>query len=166
MRKLILALATVLAVAISAVPAHAHPPTSASGDWTYVPTVIEIVKVAGQNTFIYGEDVGEWHGTFEGTSTEQFILVNHARAGFNNYAGVIQFTGTVADSDGTLRSGTMVIHTHGRQDPGTLEPSPNLWEGSWVIVSGTGDLADLHGRGTFTGPSLDLDYAGQIHFRP
>lgn len=149
----------VCALAVSAIPAGAEPPTPASGDWTYVPFDVEIVKVAGQNTFIEGKDTGTWTGTFTGTSTEEFILVNHAKAGFNYYSGVIEFTGTVQG-----QSGTMVIRTNGKQDPGTVVPGPGLWEGSWVIVSGTGDLVNVHGQGTFTGPSLDLDYSGQIHF--
>jgi len=32
-----------------------------------------------------------------------------------------------------------------------------------VILGGTGELPDLHGHGTWTGPSFDLDYAGEIH---
>ena len=147
------------ALLMGAVPTSAGPPGDASGDWNYLPTVDEVVEGPGQTTFIYGEDIGTWSGTFVGTSTEEFVVVNHAKAGFNFYSGVIEFTGSV---DGHV--GTLTIKTNGKQDPGTVEPGPGLWSGHWVIVGGTGDLANLHGQGTLTGPSLSLDYEGRYHF--
>ncbi len=147
------------ALLMGTVPASAGPPNTASGDWDYVPTSIDVVPGPGQTTFIYGEDTGTWLGTFVGTSTEEFVIVNHAKAGFNFYSGVIEFTGSV---DG--QQGTLTIKTNGKQDPGTVQPGPGLWFGRWVIVGGTGGLANLHGQGTFTGPSLSLDYVGRYHF--
>ena len=159
MKRLLAIPMTVVALMTVAVPASAGRPDTASGDWDYVPTSIEVVPGPGQTTFVYGEDIGTWSGTFVGTSTEEFVIVNHAKAGFNFYSGVIEFTGSV---DG--RVGTLTIKTNGKQDPGTVQPGPGLWFGHWVIVGGTGDLANLHGQGTFNGPSLFLDYDGQYHF--
>lgn len=159
MKRLLSIPLMVCALTLMAAPASAVPPAQASGDWDYVPTAIEVVPGPGQTTFTYGEDDGTWTGTFAGTSTEEFVVVNHAKKGFNFYKGVIEFTGSV---DG--RFGTMTIRTNGKQDPGTVEPGPGLWSGRWVIVGGTGDLVNLHGQGTFSGPSLFLDYEGQYHF--
>ena len=135
--------------------AHATPPTTASGDWTYIVTHEEITREADGNTFIYGEDVGTWTGTFDGTSDETFIVVVH-RSGFMYYKGLLDFTGTV---DG--KSGTLVIRTVGKYDPGTEE-----WSGQWVIISGTDDLANLRGQGTFRGISYAVEYSGKVHFDP
>jgi hypothetical protein len=37
---------------------------------------------------------------------------------------------------------------------------------NWVIISGTGELANLHGQGTFTGSFPVWNYVGQVHFDP
>jgi len=159
MKRLMTIPLLLFALVLTAAPVSAGPPAEANGDWSYVPFGIEVVPGPGQTTFIYGEDTGTWSGTFDGTSTEEFVIVNHANNGFNFYRGVVEFTGSV---DG--RFGTVTIKTNGKQDPGTVAPGPGLWSGHWVIVGGTGDLANLHGHGTFSGPSLFLDYEGQYHF--
>ncbi len=38
--------------------------------------------------------------------------------------------------------------------------------GNWVILGGSGELAGLHGQGTFTTNGLALNYEGEIHFDP
>jgi hypothetical protein len=161
MRRLLLIPPAACLLLLTAVPAAATPPEDVAGDWTYVPTVVELTKVAGQNMFFDGEDIGTWTGAFEGTSTEDFVIVYHGGAGFNYYSGLIEFTGTVNGSD----PGTMIIRTVGTQWSGTPEPTFDVpWNGRWVIISGSEGLANIHGCGTFTGPSLDLDYEGTIHF--
>lgn len=58
---------------------------------------------------------------------------------------------------------------------GSSPDVPTGWEGKWVILSGTGDLANLRGQGTWWGPGYDpanpleygkIDYSGKIHFEP
>jgi len=136
--------------------AYATPSEPASGTWAYTVTHIEDTKVAGGNTFRYGEEIGTWTGTFVGTSFDYFELVVHP-SGFVTCQGQINFEGTVNGD----KSGTMVILFVGKKN---LEI--NLWSGKWVILSGTGDLANLRGKGTWEGPSFNLDYSGQIHFDP
>lgn len=51
---------------------------------------------------------------------------------------------------------------------GTPTPPPTVnttaeWAGHWVIIGGTGGVADLHGQGTFNGPSSSLLDTGQVH---
>lgn len=70
----------------------------------------------------------------------------------------IEFTGEVNGSEGSL-----TMKALGKQDSDTCEPSDATWFGTGVIIGGTGELAGLHGNGTWTGPSFDLDYAGRIH---
>jgi len=150
----IVALLSTLSTAV-----HATPPTTASGDWKYTlkPGFPVITKVADGNTFKYGEEWGTWDGTFVGTSDDVFTVVVHP-SGFVTCQGLIDFDGKVMPMD---KSGTLVIRFVGKKNLTT-----GLWSGEWVILSGTDELASLCGQGTWWGPSLDLDYSGQIHFEP
>ena len=134
---------------------HTTKSEPASGEWTYQVDLLLTTKEANGNTFKYGEETGTWSGTFTGTSFDFFELVAHP-SGFVTCQGLIDFTGTV---NGV--SGTMIIKFIGKKTG-----DPLLWSGTWVIISGTGGLANLRGRGTWWGPSLDLDYSGNIHFDP
>ena len=162
MRRISVLLAVMAVMFVGVIPATAGPKTEASGDWTYIPAITD-VKVAGPNVFLFGTDVGTWTGTFTGTSEEEFVIVCHPKAGFAFYKGEMTFDGTVEDEAG-LHDGTMVIKTRGKQVTDTCDPSPAIWNGRWVIIGGTGGLADVHGHGTFWGGSTDLDYEGQVHF--
>lgn len=136
----------------------------ASGDWTYVPVPAGFtIRTAGNTTFIEGTEVSTFTGTFEGTSSDAFVVVCHQKgseAVTNFVKGTIAFTGTV---DG--RAGELTMGFRGKQESTTCDPSGAIWSGTWVVIGGSGDLTDLHGHGTWTGPSFDLDYTGQIHFR-
>jgi len=40
----------------------------------------------------------------------------------------------------------------------------NNWTGTWRIISGTDELANLHGQGVFwNNYALDIHYEGRIH---
>lgn len=157
MRKTLFVLVLVVALMAMAVPVQATQNVAVSGDWTYVPTIVD-VREEGQNLIIYGRDVGTWTGSFEGTSVERFTVVVHPQ--YNVYEGVILFEGYV---DG--KYGTMMLHTHGKQYPGGLEPGTGGdWVGQWMIMSATDELEGMRGHGTFWGPSLDVDYAGHCFF--
>jgi len=161
MRKILSAALLMCIVALLStlsIPAvHATPPTTASGDWTYTPTIID-ERWADGNLFRYGEEDSVWHGTFEGESDDVFTVVIHP-SGFRNVKGLIYFTGTVPGLTG--ESGSLVIRFVGE---GT--PPPVTWSGEWVILRGTGGLANLRGQGIWWGPPRDVDYLGQIHFEP
>jgi len=159
MRKKLSALLVCLValLPILMIPAvQATPPELASGSRIYEITHIEITKVAGGNTFMRVQEKGTWTGTFEGRARARFEVIVHP-AGFVTLQGQINFEGTVDGKEGTL-----VIKFVGKK---TGEPL--LWHGTWVILSGTGDLAYLHGQGTWGGlGSGYLDYSGKIHFDP
>ena len=147
---------TVALLTMSLIPiVYATSPEPASGKWTYVVHLIEITKTANGNIFKYGEETGTWTGTFEGTSSDYFELVVHPK-GFVTCQGRIDFEGTVNGE-----SGTMIILFVGKKNL-----AAGLWSGKWVIIGGTGGLANLQGRGTWNGPSFNLDYSGMIHFKP
>lgn len=150
-RKILL---TVLSIVLLATPfvsmVYATPPETASGAWTYVPTFTQ--EVRGRNMFRYGEEDSTWTGTFEGTSEDVFTAVIHP-SGVVTVKGLIDFRGIVNGAEGTL----VVRFVGSRVLPGD-------WYGQWVILSGEGDLDNLHGRGTWWGPPTVVDYSGQIHF--
>ena len=166
MKKTFLTLITVFMVlSMLLIAAHAGPPTTAEGLWQYIPT-IEDVKVANGNTFIYTTEVGQWTGTFEGDSTEIGKVVQHS-SGLVSFKGTVSFVGNVGDKSGTLKM--VAVGSKPDRLPGTE------WEGTWVILSGTGDLANLRGHGTWRGPGWDpthptewgnIYYSGEIHFDP
>lgn len=152
MKRLLLVALTTVAVSLSAMPVLAGaPPTDALGTWDYVPD-FEFTKFAGSNSFVSGTDVGTWHGTFEGTSYEEYVAVFHKSHG--TYQGLMEFVGEVDD-----RHGTLIIKTNGS---GPLPPLD--WSGTWVIMSGTDDLANLRGQGTWHGDLPNLTYEGKVHF--
>lgn len=142
--------AMVLMMGVS--PAVASPQINVSGTWEYIPT-FEFTKVAGSNLFVSGTDVGFWDGTFEGESYEEYVAVFHKSHG--TYQGRMEFEGEV---DGKF--GTLTIKTNGS---GPF-PLPVDWSGTWVILSGTGELENLHGQGTWWGDLPNLEYEGKAHF--
>ncbi len=164
MRRMLFALLMICGLVLTPVSAGADEAFDVSGDWTYVPTSIEIIERDGPNVFILGTDIGTWTGSFIGTTTEEFVVVHVPARGINFYYGELVFEGTVVDDNGTVRSGTMMLRTSGKQDPGTVEPGPGIWVGSWTIVDASGGLAGIQGHGAFTGPSLDVDYWGTVSF--
>ena len=138
------------------------------------------VQTVGRNTIITLEETGCFHGTFEGTwvGTERDVIHPDGTVTLQS-SGV--FSGTVNG-----RSGTMVFSYH-------VTISRNGEVTHWVVNQGTGDLAGLHGQGTFQGDaiehgpgcpvsgfdctdcppatgtcddSFDVNYTGQIDFAP
>jgi hypothetical protein len=57
------------------------------------------------------------------------------------------------------KKGSLVILWKGDQ------PKGEDWKGEWTILNGTGELKNLYGRGKWWGPSFNLDYSGEIHFK-
>lgn len=107
----------------------------------------------GPNVFISNTDVGIWKGMLEGTSFENFVVVIHKDHA--TYQGRMTFEGTVDGKEGTL-----VIKTNGS---GPWPPVGD-WSGRWVILSGTDDLSNLRGQGSWWGPLPTLEYDGKVHF--
>ncbi len=161
-RSIVVLLVLAVALALAAVPVSAHPQPNASGTWDYELVGIPEILVDGSTVIIRGQDIGEWHGTFEGFTEEDFVVICYP--GVNLYRGEMTFTGSVEDEWGTWHEGTMVLKTRGTQYSDTCEPSPAEWNGRWVIDGGTGGLADIDGRGTFHGPSFHPLYEGHIEF--
>ena len=163
MKRLLLIPLVLCVLMLGVTAAVAGPPEEASGDWTYVPDLGGLTfRTAGNTTFVYGTEVSTFTGTFVGTSDDEFVVVCHQEGpeSFMNFVKItIDFTGEV---DG--RAGDLTMKATGKPDSTTCDPSGAIWSGKWVVLGGTGELADLHGHGAWMGPSFDLDYTGKIHF--
>ena len=147
-RTAIAFLATLGATVLLAQPVGATSLIPASGTFVDVATSTQ-VRMADGNLIITQTVTQTLTGTFTGTAAQQATTVVHP-TGAANFFGAETCTCTVAGKTGSLVfgfSGTVALD--------------GSFEGEFVIVSGTGDLAHLEGRGTLQSPNI---YTGVIHF--
>jgi hypothetical protein len=143
--------------------AAAAPPTSASGTFTTTSATFNSVRSADGNTIIDLSATLAYTGTFNGTSTLHGHLIFHPN-GSANFRSVETFTGTVNGVPGSV-----TFNVTGTGRPGATAGS-FVYQATQVIVSGTGDLANLHGVLTQVGTVSDTaagpfgTYTGQIRF--
>ena len=132
-------------------PAAQEPVRQAAGMWLYFPygavPGAPAPTVRGGDTFVPSYEEGLWTGTFDGISTEIGQVVAHS-SGSRSFNSTITLEGNVEG-----QSGTLVMEVAGTMALGSTE-----WVGTWVLLSGTGGLADLRGHGDWWGPG----YAGRI----
>jgi hypothetical protein len=141
-------LATLGAAVLLAEPAGATSLVPASGTFVDVVTSTQ-VRMADENLIITQTISQTLMGTFTGTASQRATTVVH-RTGAANFFGAETCTCSVAGKTGSLVIGFS----------GTSAPNGSF-EGQFVIVSGTGGLANLNGRGTIQSPNF---YTGVIHF--
>jgi hypothetical protein len=143
MKKLSIGGVVLLMVAL-AMPVFASTPTEASGNgW-----LTDLIEGADGELIA----VGQWEGTFKGE-------IKHAISG--GRAVKAEFVGSVAGLEGTLEM--LILKVWG-------DSAIAGYHGKWVILSGTGELENLRGQGTFFfdnyNPLPSGPYEGQIHFDP
>ncbi len=151
--------------------AYAGQKVEVHGDFTYTPLGCEKEWWANDNQFLRGcSDEGTWYqdpetwkpGDFLGTSDEVYSVTllsvtDPFEYEYGLYKGRVTFKGEVAGKEGTLE---MLFVG---KSPGNIAE----WSGTWRIISGTGDLADLHGNGEFwSNGMLDVHCEGRVHFAP
>ena len=130
------------------------PAIFAYGKWTYTPIEKDTREIdGGDYLFVLGSEQGIWTGTFTGTSYDAYVAMAHSGVS-HLYYGLIEFESVVVDG----REGSLIISF------GPGEKVEGQWSGEWEVVSGTGELENLHGKGTWWGPSKNLDYEGHLHF--
>ena len=156
----LLALSVMLSMRSRSAPAEA--PTTSSGLWRYKPT-IEQVRVVDSKAFFETSAEGVWTGTFIGASTEAGQVVIDG-SGLWSLSGTISFPQVTVDR----RSGALELSIVGERPNVTAD-----WQGEWVILSGTGDLATLRGQGTWWAPAAPeagewsvAYYGGEVDFEP
>jgi hypothetical protein len=148
-----LALLMLLVVA-PATSVHASPLIMATGTVKAGTYAFTGVRTADGNTFVTGTfDADTFSGTFDGTAPNVFRLILNP-SGLNVQI-FFTFTGTVNGIPGTC-----IIKFQGNGE-GIGMPI----KGTWVILSGTGGLANLHGELSVEGiAGVVLTYTGKIHF--
>jgi len=161
MRKMLLTPLIVCMVALLSVlsmPVHAMKPQYVEGTFDYTFEIMD-QKWADGHWFFTATEYETWQGDFDGTAVSFFRVV-----WFNFPEGPLNVW-LRSDFEGTVmgRKGTLVIQLVG------WRYLPEDWSGQWVIISGTGELANLHGQGTWGGPGFgapgpDIWYSGKIHF--
>jgi hypothetical protein len=167
MKKILMTVAIVVAVVIAAIvvwsvlsTSGSTEPKSVKGSWSY--EIIE-ARPAGAGatlTVVTGTSQGTWTRPFEGTSTSVWKMET-ADSGAGSFEETVSFEGFVEVEPGKRRDGTLeILYVGERQD------RESAFAGTWEIVGGEGELADLRGGGTFTSEpnSYVVDYSGEIHF--
>ena len=161
-RLFLLTLVAVLAL-VGVTGATAAPLTSASGTFTTTSATFNSTRSADGNTIVDLSATLAYTGTFNGTSTLHGHLIFHPN-GSANFHDVETFTGTVNGLPGTV-----TFNLAGTGRPGSTAGS-FVYQATQVIVSGTGDLGNLHGVLTQVGTVPDTaagpvgTYTGEIHF--
>ncbi len=154
----LLALLMLFAVAPAISIVHATSPiiTATGTSYATQPFTLTGERTADGNTFLTGTFVDDvFEGTFVGTASNVFGLVLNP-SGLNVQL-YFTFTGTVNGIPGTC-----IIKFQGNGE-GILMPI----KGTWVILSGTGGLTNLHGTLKVEGiGGTYLNYNGKIHFDP
>ena len=143
-------------LALTPVTAYASPPTEGSGSYEFGNTTILDVRQAGGTMII--KDITEQvlEGDVTGTAIFERTFILHSNGKFNVH-GIVTATAIVGDRSGTY---TQRAVAKGDMTTGTVQ-------GTTVFLSGTGDLANIHGHGTITGVSnVAGTYSGKIHFDP
>lgn len=155
MRRTIVLLAAVTLVAVMFIPAtSAAPPASdqilqraAEGTWSWVNTGWDVWKTTKKGVeHASGTEDGTWTGTFEGTSMDSFAGVFKQSGAFFGLL-TVKFEGAVGELTGTLEIlTTFEVSADDLDAPMT---------GTWMIVSGTDELANLRGDGTWVYEGAD-----------
>ena len=124
-----------------------------AGVWCYLPrprdASYDYLKLIGNSEFISISDVGDWTGTFTGTSEDYGMQISHFTDRIM-YIGVVSFDAVEVDG----KSGGLEMYVSGKK------PDLNSdWRGSWVITLGRGELANLQGHGSWWGPGWYYNYS-------
>jgi hypothetical protein len=163
-KKLFVLLAVIMVLSLMLIPACT--PTAedenAEGVWSYLPAGPPIVDVVGPHTFMTISDAGDWTGTITGSADDFGEVAIHS-SGPWYYNGTVPFDSVTVNG----RMGGLLISVYGSRPNADAE-----WDGTWIIISGKGDLAGLRGHGTWEGPGWQGDpevpgvvnYSGSIRF--
>ena len=167
----VLLIAVLLAALLSApsLSAYAEPQITVAGSWDYQGQPWVDQRWADGNYFVRFADCGTWTGGLVGDVCDAGRMVFHSSGSvFGKYT--VWFEGQAWDeSTGAfLGEGTLEISFVGTG----LDEELGM-QGTWVILGGTGGLANLRGQGTWWGwgsdgvpGTPDLFYSGQVHQAP
>lgn len=164
MRKMLLTPLIVCMVALLSLlsmPVHATEPTQGSGSFdSSIPETTTESWFAGGNIIMHMQGGGGYlFGTFKGKWIHDEWDVVHLTS------GIVTFKGVWDTPDGVTVDGVQgTVHV---SYWGTVDAATGAFQGQWVIISGTGELANLRGKGTmWVDESGVACYTVQYHFDP
>lgn len=151
-------LSTLLIPTGSALSWHQRGRVKGTFDYTF--DLLMDPTLAEGKTFLFAEEFETWVGDFEGDGHAYFIVMVYDESGLMEVVLLSTLTGEV---DG--KQGTVVIRLIGKK------PADGNWIGTWKILSGTDELANLSGHGVWWGPGFGdvspmIYYSGTIRFAP
>ena len=154
-RVLLFAAASFATIGLASTAFASAPATGTGGFTPAGPPVTISTRSADGNTIVTQIQQFTDTGVISGTETDTVTFTFHADGTFTLRADVA-FTGTVAGVPGTL--------TQRFQGTG----NPVSFQGQIETLGGTGELANLHGQGTFVGSSTTGvgTYVFHYHFDP
>lgn len=161
MRRLALVLpAVLLLVAVLGPTAEAGGgSTPVSGTWTWTNTGATVMPLAGDGEVHNGTETSAWTGGFVGRSSDMYQLIQTSPStgpyGPSYGTQTNLFTGKVEG-----HRGTMVMYLTFWSPAGDTRN----YTGTWLILSGTGDLTGLSGSGTWEGVAVGATYTGTINW--
>lgn len=152
--KALIACIIALLSMLSIPAARAETSMAVSGNMVWDLTTIHFeTKVAGGNIFLTGTTDVSVTGDIAGMAKDAW-RENFYRVGSVSLWDRLTVSATV---DG--KSGTLVMLLVGRAAPPGTD-----WTGTWTILSGTDDLMNLRGDGTWWTANVGYDYSGQVEF--
>jgi len=155
------ALAAALLLLMSISVAYATKPIPVSGKIIIMGFSVSSADMAGQsdNAIVYLSLNGMFTGSIAGSYTSESRWVYHNYQQSDQWISVhaVDTISATITIDSVQYTGTLFFMLNGKGAEG----------GNWVIIGGTGDLANLHGQGTYTPVSGNVqNYEGQIQFDP
>jgi hypothetical protein len=149
--SIFIVLTVILVISVMAIPALAKKdkPEKADGIWLYTPDFSGYQGIIFQpyfgnpdTTFAAVPYDSEWSGIFNGTSKDYGLAIFHGPAPMLFVDAVTFDEVEVGGASGGLEMDVL----------GDRPDVDSDWRGTWVITSGTGELEDLRGHGTWWGP--------------
>ena len=159
---MLMALTMALLFSMSISAAYATMPIPVSGKIIVMGASVTSTNVAGQsdNVIVYLSLNGMFTGGIAGSYTSESRWVYHNYEESDQWISV-HAVDIISPAKVTINSvqytGMLTFMLNGKSGEG----------GTWVIIGGTGDLANLHGQGTYTpAGGVVQNYEGQIQFDP
>ena len=163
--SLIVGMVAILSMSSLSAAAQEQEPIPVSGTFDYTYKIVGTAETASY-TMLDGAEEEVWVGDIEGTAQTIWRVGVYKDLPVEDVWLLSNFTGTVLGD----YEGTMVILLVGDK-PLLEEPTATQWYGEWSVVSGTGDLANVHGKGIWWGTGFspdngipDIYYAGEVIF--
>jgi hypothetical protein len=153
------ALAVALLFSMSMSVAHATKPIPVEGQIIIQGYTSMVPNPSGEsdNSIITLSLYGVFVGDIAGSYTSESLWVRH-NVGAPDVWTNVHAVDTISPATVMDKTGTLTFMLNGKTGQ----------EGNWVIVGGTGELANLRGQGTYSPGAnpVTVNYEGQVHFDP